>query len=131
MGLGQAVIVAGIGCRRGTSAEAIIAALNEASRVYGANVDFIVTAPIKGDEPGLMEAATRLGMALVVVARADFEQAGHRTITESATSLKHAGSPSLSEAAALAALGPHSRLIAARMVIGDITVAFATSGDEQ
>ncbi len=94
-------------------------------------IDFIATAPIKADEAGLMEAATRLGMAFVVVAQADFEEAGLRTITQSPTSLKHAGSPSLSEAAALAALGSKSRLIAPRMVIGDITVALATLGDDE
>nr|MDX8320716.1 cobalamin biosynthesis protein [Agrobacterium sp. rho-8.1] len=131
MGMGQAVIVAGIGCRRGTSAEMIIAALDEASLIHNVKIDFIATAPIKADEPGLLEAAMRLGMAFVVVAQADFEQASVRTITQSATSLKHSGSRSLSEASALAALGPHSRLIAPRMVIGDITVAIATSGDEQ
>ncbi|XUY31887.1 cobalamin biosynthesis protein [Agrobacterium rosae] len=129
--MGQAVIVAGIGCRKGTSAEAIIAALDEASKAHGVTIDFIATAPIKAGEPGLMEAATRLGMAFVVVAQADFEQAGARTITQSATSLKHSGSPSLSEASALAALGPRSRLIAPRMVIGDMTVALATLGDNE
>ena len=131
MGLGQAVIVAGIGCRKGTSAEAIIAALDEASKTHGVKIDFIATAPIKADEPGLMDAATRLGMAFVVVAQADFEDASRRTITQSATSLKHSGSPSLSEASALAALGPKSRLIAPRMVIGDMTVALATLGDDE
>ncbi|XUY26671.1 cobalamin biosynthesis protein [Agrobacterium sp. rho-8.1] len=109
----------------------IIAALDEASLIHNVKIDFIATAPIKADEPGLLEAAMRLGMAFVVVAQADFEQASVRTITQSATSLKHSGSRSLSEASALAALGPHSRLIAPRMVIGDITVAIATSGDEQ
>ncbi|WP_421362031.1 cobalamin biosynthesis protein [Agrobacterium rosae] len=125
------MIVAGIGCRKGTSAEAIIAALDEATKAHGVKINFIATAPIKADEPGLMDAATTLGMAFVVVAQADFEEASRRTITQSATSLKHSGSPSLSEASALAALGPQSRLIAPRMVIGDMTVAFATLGDEE
>jgi len=129
--MGQAVIGAGIGCRKGTSAETIIAALAEASKVYGVTIDFIATAPIKADEPGLLEAATRLNMAFVVVAQPDLEQASARTITQSAVSLKHSGSPSLSEAAALAALGPKSRLIAPRMVIGDMTVALATLGDDE
>jgi cobalt-precorrin 5A hydrolase len=131
MGMGQAVIVAGVGCRKGTGAEAIIAALNEASKSHDVTIDFISTAPIKADEAGLMEAATRLGMAFVVVAQADFEEASRRTITQSATSLKYSGSPSLSEASALAALGPKSRLIAPRLVIGDMTVAFATLGDDE
>ncbi|KXG85499.1 cobalamin biosynthesis protein [Agrobacterium bohemicum] len=131
MGMDQAVIVAGIGCRRGVDADTVIAALDEVSQALGVKIDVIATAPIKADEPGLLEAATQLGMAFIVVAQADFEAASTRTITQSATSLKHSGSPSLSEAAALAALGPRSRLIAPRMVIGDMTVALATLGDDE
>lgn len=125
------MIVAGIGCRKGVSAEAIMAALDQVSKAQRVKVDFIATAPIKADEPALLEAATLLNMAFVVVAQADFEQAASRTQTRSAVSQKQAGSPSLSEASALAALGPSSRLIAPRVVIGDITVAIATSGDEE
>ncbi|KIQ05908.1 hypothetical protein RU07_00575 [Agrobacterium tumefaciens] len=131
MGVGEAVIVAGIGCRQGVTAEAVIAALEEAARTHHVKIDFMATAPMKSDEPALLEAATRLGMAFVVVAQADFELAGARTLTQSATSLKHSGSPSLSEAAALAALGPGSRLMAPRMVIGDMTVALAILGEKE
>lgn len=125
------MIVAGIGCRKGVSVEAIIAALYEVSVAHGVKIDFIATAPLKADEPGLLEAATRLNMAFVVVAQTDFDTAGNRTITRSETSMAHSGSPSLSEASALAALGTGSRLIAPRVVIGNITVALATSGDEE
>lgn len=128
---GHAVIVAGIGCRRGVGADAVIAALEQASTAHQVRVDFIATAPIKADEPGLLEAATQLGMAFVVVAQVDFEAASGRTLTQSAVSLNHAGSPSVSEASALAALGENSKLIGPRMVIGDITVAFATPGDKE
>ena len=120
------MIVAGIGCRKGVSAEAVMAALAHVEQAHGIKIDFIATAPIKADEPALLEAATHLNMALVVVAQANFEQAASRTLTRSETSLKHSGSPSLSEAAALAALGEGSRLIVQRMVMGDITVAIAT-----
>ncbi|WP_337795762.1 cobalamin biosynthesis protein [Agrobacterium larrymoorei] len=123
------MIVAGIGCRRGVGAEAVIAALKQASETHGLSFEFIATAPIKADESGLLEAATKLNMAFVVVAQADFDAAGRRTSTCSTVSLAHAASPSVSEASALAALGEGSKLIAPRMVIGDITVAFATSGD--
>lgn len=131
MGVDKTVIVAGIGCRRDTGVEAILAALEEASQAHGVAFDFIATAPMKAREPGLLEAATRLDMAFVVVAQADFESASPRTVTRSETSLRHSGSPCLCEAAALAALGPRSRLVAPRMVIGDITVAIATSGDNE
>ncbi|UHS57828.1 cobalamin biosynthesis protein [Agrobacterium vaccinii] len=130
MVVGQAMIVAGIGCRKGVGADAIVAALHEVALGHHVKIDFIATAPIKGDEPGLLEAATRLGMAFVVVAQADFEAGGERTVTHSETSLKHSGSPSLSEASALAACGPNSKLIAPRTVLGDITIAIAVSGDQ-
>jgi cobalt-precorrin 5A hydrolase len=127
----NSVIVAGIGCRKGVSVEAVMAALDEAARQHKVNIDFIATAPLKADEPALLEAATIRNMAFVVVAQADFEQAASRTLTRSAVSEAHSGSPSLSEASALAALGPDSRLIAPRMVINEITVAIATSGDQE
>lgn len=125
------MIVAGLGCRRGVSPQAIISALEQACAAHEVKIDFMATAPIKANEPGLLEAATRLGMAFVVVAQADFDAASGRTLTRSAASQTHAGSPSVSEASALAALGQNSRLIAPRMVIGDITVAFATFGDKE
>ena len=120
------MIAAGIGCRKGVSLDAVIAALAHVEQAHGIKIDFIATAPIKADEPALLEAATRLNMALVVVAQADFEKAASRALTRSETSLRHSGSPSLSEAAALAALGEGSRLIVQRMVMGDITMAIAT-----
>ena len=103
-----------------------MAGLAHVEQAHGIKIDFIATAPIKAYEPALLEAATRLNMAFVVVAQAGFEQAASRTLTRSETSLRHSGSPSLSEAAALAALGEGSRLIVQRMVMGDITVAIAT-----
>lgn len=124
------MIVAGVGCCKGVSPEAVMAALEQASAEHRVSFAFIATAPIKAEESALLEAATRLGMAFVVVAQADFDAAADRTLTRSELSSKHAGSPSVSEASALAALGEGSRLIAPRTVVGDITVAFATSGDK-
>lgn len=123
------MIVAGIGCRKGISAQTVIEGLNTVAGEHGVQIDFIATAPVKADEPGLLQAATQLAMAFVVVAQADFDAAGARTLTQSSLSLAHGGSPSVSEAAALAALGPHSILIAPRRVIGNMTVALATLGD--
>jgi cobalt-precorrin 5A hydrolase len=126
--MGQTMIVAGIGCRKGVSTEAVIAALAQVEQAHGVKIDFIATAPLKADEPALLDAATRLNMAFVVVAQADFEKAAARTLTRSDASIKHSGSPSVSEAAALAALGESSRLMGPRVVVGDVTVAL-TVGD--
>ena len=56
VGLGEAVRVAGIGCRRGVSAEEVLAAV---AAVGGADVMAVVRA--KAEEPGVVEAAARSG----------------------------------------------------------------------
>ena len=69
MGLGEAVTVAGIGCRRGVSVAAVLAAV-EAAR-GGRRLDALATVPAKRGEPALAEAARRLGLPLLVGAVAD------------------------------------------------------------
>ncbi|NGO50535.1 cobalamin biosynthesis protein [Mesorhizobium camelthorni] len=54
---------------------------------------------------------------------------GISTLTHSARSQAVAGSPSVSEAAALAAAGEGARLLGPRIVVGQVTCALATSGD--
>jgi cobalt-precorrin 5A hydrolase len=51
------------------------------------------------------------------------------TLTHSARSLALAGTPSVSETAALAAAGKGARLLGSRIVVGPVTCALATSGD--
>ena len=69
MGVGEAVTVAGIGCRRGVSVAAVLAAV-EAAR-GGRRLDALATVPAKRGEPALAEAARRLGLPLLVGAVAD------------------------------------------------------------
>ncbi len=63
VGLGEAVRVAGIGCRKGVSAEEVLAAV---AAVGGADVMAVVRA--KAEEPGVVEAAARSGLPLRVAA---------------------------------------------------------------
>ena len=129
MGVGEVVIVAGIGCRRGASAaeveKAINAALERAGRPL-AKVDLLATAAIKRDETGIAEAAKARGVSLAIIDQADLELASARGATWSERVLALAGIPSVAEAAALAAAGPKSRLIAQRVVVGPVTCALAT-----
>jgi cobalt-precorrin 5A hydrolase len=125
------VIVAGIGCRKGASANEIGAAINAAlSRAGLARdaLDIIATPAMKGGEPGIAAAATSLGLPLVLVPQADLEAAGARTATRSARVVALAGVPSVAEAAALAAGGPDARLLAPRTAVGPATCALAESG---
>jgi len=124
------MIVAGIGCRRGTSAPdieaAIRAALSQAGVAANA-LSAIATTAAKHDEAGIETAAANLGVDVVLVAEAELKAAGDRTATKSARVLALTGVPSVAEAAALAAAGPLARLIGPRLVRGAATCALAAS----
>ena len=132
MGLGEAVIVAGIGCRKGASAVQIDAAIETALERAGrplARLDLMATADSKREEEGIAEAASARGLKLILVAQADLEIAAARGATWSQRVLALAGVPSVAEAAALAAGGPRARLILPRIVIGPVTCALASAED--
>ena len=132
MGVGETVIVAGIGCRKGASAAEIDAALDTALERAGrpvARIDLIATAERKRNEAGIAAAASARGLRLVLVNQADLETVSARGATWSARVLALAGVPSVAEAAALAACGPTARLILPRLVVGKVTCALAESGE--
>ena len=129
MGLGKAVIVAGIGCRRGATAAQIEAAINAALERAGrplARIDLMATAASKRKEQGIAAAASARGARLAFVDQADLEAAGAHTTTLSRRVLALAGVPSVAEAAALAAAGPRARIILPRIVAGPVTCALAS-----
>jgi cobalt-precorrin 5A hydrolase len=124
------MMIAGIGCRRGTSADAIetviAAALAHAGMARGA-LDAIATPEAKRDEPGIAAAAAALGVPLILVAQVDLESAGSRVATRSQRVATLMNVPCVAEAAALAAGGPAARLMLARIAIGPATCALARS----
>ncbi|AMN43904.1 cobalamin (vitamin B12) biosynthesis CbiG protein [Rhodoplanes sp. Z2-YC6860] len=126
------MIVAGIGCKAGASAQeieaAIGAALSQAGLASGA-LGLIATSHAKSSEPGIAAAATGRGLKMVVVLQVDLVAAGARALTRSERVLAMTGVPSVSEAAALAAAGPGARLIAPRVAVGPATCALAITGD--
>jgi cobalt-precorrin 5A hydrolase len=124
----QAMIVAGIGCRKGASADQIAAAIASALADTACKaLDIIAAAAAKGDEPGIAAAAQALGVPLVLVPQNDLEAVGPRTLTHSERVMALMGVPSVAEAAALAAAGPSARLLAARIALGPVTCALAHS----
>ena len=128
MGLGEAVIVAGIGCRKGATQAQIEAAINATLERAGrplARLDLLATAASKRDETGIAAAASARGVQLIFVNQADLEIASARGATWSQRVLALAGVPSVAEAAALAAAGPKARLILSRIVVGPVTCALA------
>ena len=125
------MIVAGVGCKRGTPAPDIEAAIRAAlarANLEIAVLDAVATTTAKAAEPGIGGAAARLGVSIVLVSDADLKAAGARTETRSARVLALTGAPSLAEAAALAAAGSSAHLIGPRLVLGTATCALAVSG---
>jgi cobalt-precorrin 5A hydrolase len=124
------MIVAGIGCRRGTPAAAIetviTAALARAGLAYG-TLDVIAVPAAKEDEPGIAQAAASLGVRLVLVPQLELKLAGSRVETRSKRVMDLMGVPCVAEAAALAAGGPAARLVLARIAVGSATCALARS----
>ena len=128
------MMVAGIGCRRGTSAAAIetviAAALDRAGLARG-TLDVIAAPAIKEDEPGIAAAASALGVRLVLVAQLDLETAGRRVETHSQRVMSLLGVPCAAEAAALAVGGPAARLVLPRIAIGPATCALAETATSE
>jgi cobalt-precorrin 5A hydrolase len=130
MDLGQAMIVAGIGCRRGAPAPDIEAAIRAAlarAGIASADLSAIATMAAKQDEAGIQAAAAKLGLSVVPVSEADLKTASDRAETRSERVLALMGVPSVAEAAALVAAGPSARLIGPRLVFGAATCALAAS----
>ncbi len=129
---GQAMIVAGLGCRRGCGWEEIAGliatAFDEAALEPRARAAVLLAAPaMKREEPGIAKAARALGLTLAFVDEDAMVAAQPRATTRSATVLAAVGLASVAEAAALAAAGPGSRLLVPRRATPRATVAIAVS----
>ena len=133
MGRDQAVAmtVAGIGCRAGSAAEAILLAVREAARRGGSTPTLLAAPSFKAAEPGLRDAAFRLGLELRFVERAALEEAQARCVTRSEAARRATGLASVAEAAALAAAGPGATLLLPRLAQGGVTCALARGFDAQ
>ena len=132
MDLGEAMIVAGIGCRKGAPQEDILAAIAhalEAAMLTPDRLDLIATAAEKGGEDGIAAAAA-FGCPLVLVPSGELRIAGEKAVTRSERVVALFAVPSVAEAAALAAAGDGARLIAPRRVAGMATCAIAASGED-
>lgn len=128
MDVDQEMIVAGVGCRKGASADEVRAAIAAALERAGLDaLDLVATAASKGGEPGITAAAQALGVPLVLVPQRDLEAQTPRTATRSERVVALMGVPSVAEAAALAAGGPASRLVAPKISVGPATCAVAVT----
>jgi cobalt-precorrin 5A hydrolase len=133
MDVGQAMIAAGIGCRRGAPASDIEAAIHAAllrARIKADALDVIATIDAKSAEAGIRAVAEKLGAALLAVPARALAVANARVETHSERVSALIGVGSVAEAAALAAAGPASKLIVPRVIVGAATCALAASPAE-
>ena len=132
MVMDEAMIVAGIGCRKGVCAEEVIAAIEAALAGHGFGRDQLLclaTVVAKAGEPAIAEAAKRLFLDLITIPDQELAETTSRQISRSDLSLAVTGTASASEAAALAAAGAGSRLLGPRISTGSVTCALAVSGE--
>ena len=111
------MIVAGIGCRRGCPAEAIVALVHQAG-----GADALAAPDWKRDEAGLIEAAELLGLPLLFADAAALASVQPLCPTRSVVAARVTGVASVAEAAALVGGG---RLVLARIGAGWATCALA------
>ena len=122
------MIVAGVGFRRDTSAdeiERVVLTALGAFKVARASLDAIATETAKAAEPGVVEAARRLSVALVECATGDLEKVAGAVLSPSNLVLETKGVPSIAEASAVVAAGRNARLLGARVATARATCAIA------
>jgi cobalt-precorrin 5A hydrolase len=127
--VGEAVIVAGIGCRRDSSEADVEKALKAAlSQLQSPSPLTRIAIPVsKSGEAGIAAAAAARGVELILISQTDLEAAAPRTLTKSAHSLAAMNVPSVAEAAALAGAGSNARLLVPRVATERVTCALAAS----
>jgi len=126
------MMVAGIGSRKGVTASDVRAAIETALEAHGlamTALSALATGEIKRDEQAIFAAGRDLDLPVLVISDAALQAASSDTVSRSEMSLAHAGSPSVSEASALAAAGKDAKLLGPRTVVGPVTCAIAISGD--
>ena len=121
------IVAAGLGCRHGVAAQAVLDLLREAIDRAGLRPDLIAIPDFKRDEPGLSEAAEVLELELRRVSGAALRAEQPRCVTRSDRVEEAVGVRSVAEACALAAVGAGGRLILPRIARGGVTCALAVS----
>ena len=118
-------LIAGVGCRRDCSAEAILVLLEQACREVGRRATVLATPAFKAGEPGLQRAARQLGLPVTLVEAGALAEAQARCPTRSPRVLAATGFASVAEACALAVAGADGRLVLPRIAGDGATCALA------
>jgi cobalt-precorrin 5A hydrolase len=131
LGEGLSMLAIGIGCRRGVSAEAIVALVRRALESVDASAGAaLFTIAGKETERALYDAAAVLGLSLAFLPRETLAERSDEAQTKSERVVALFGVPSVAETAALAGAGVGAKLIAPRIVDAGVTCAIAQSVSE-
>ena len=126
------MMVAGIGSRKVVSVEEVLAAIETALEAHGlamTALSALATAPLKKDEAAIAAAGRALNLPVVIADDQVLQLAAPDARSRCDLSQSRAGTPSVSEASALAVAGAGARLLGPRTVVGPVTCAIAISGD--
>jgi cobalt-precorrin 5A hydrolase len=124
----EAMIVAGVGCRRDTSAEEVERVVRLALgmfRLAPERLDALATESDKALETGLVEAARLLSVKLIACTVSDLDRVAGKVLTPSLLVLATKGVPSIAEASALVVAGQNGRLLGTRVATERATCAIA------
>ncbi|MBK9578998.1 MAG: cobalamin biosynthesis protein [Fibrobacterota bacterium] len=117
-------LIAGVGCRRGASASDILAAIEDAlasKHLPSDRLRMLASGFPKRHEPGLVEAAERLGVPLLILH--DTEIRSRRRARRTAAA-RHVGLPAIAQPSALAA-GRRTTCLVKRFQRGPVLVSIA------
>lgn len=123
------MIVAGVGCRRETSADELEKVVRLALGLFDLPAERLValaTESEKATEPAFAEVARRLSVRLVACTALDLDRVTGQVLTVSKLVLAAKGLPSIAEASAIVAAGRNARLLGARVATERATCAIAT-----
>ena len=122
------MIVAGVGCRRKTSADEIERVVRMALGMFDLPVErlaAVATESEKATDPAFAEAVRRLSAKLIGCTADDLDRVAGRVLTPSKLVLEARGLPSIAEASALVAAGHAGRLLGTRVATERATCAIA------
>ena len=122
------MIVAGVGCRSGVSADEIEKVVRMALGLFQLPVerlDALATESEKATEPAFAEVARRLSAKLMACTLEDLDRVAGQILTPSKLVLESKGVPSIAEASALVIAGRNARLLGTRVATAQATCAIA------
>jgi cobalt-precorrin 5A hydrolase len=122
------MIVAGVGCRRGVSADELEEVVRLALGLFqlpAERLDALATEAEKATEPAFAEVSRRLSIRLMACTVEDLDRVAGQVLTPSKLVLESKGVPSIAEASALVIAGRNARLLGTRVATARATCAIA------